>query len=137
MATSNYIPISTTLTDVTENFGIAVAEAAAARIPLLISDRVNIAPVFASDDAAVVVPTEAGAVSEGLQSLLNCPERARSMARRAQDIVERQFSWAAVATKLVGMYWSIECGSEQKHAPKGIGAERLRDHGTSTAPEIA
>jgi glycosyltransferase involved in cell wall biosynthesis len=109
------------LPSMTENFGIAVAEAAAARIPLLISDRVNIAPVFASDDAAVVVPTEAEAVSEGLQSILNCPERARSMARRAQDIVERQFSWAAVATKLVGMYWSIECGSEQKHVQKVLG----------------
>ncbi len=95
------------LPSMTENFGIAVAEAAAAGVPLLISDQVNIAPVFAKDDAAVIVPTEAGAVIEGLDTLLSRPEQARKMAMRAMDVVERHFSWAAAAEGLVRMYLSI------------------------------
>lgn len=92
------------LPSMTENFGIAVAEAAASFIPLLISERINIAPVFKQADAAVVVPPEFGAVTQGLRTLIRDPGGAQAMAVRAHRIVEQRFTWDTVANDLLSMY---------------------------------
>ena len=92
------------LPSMTENFGIAVAEAAASYIPLLISERINIAPVFGQADAAVIVPPELDAVTQGLRRLIRDPAGAQAMAVRAHRIVEQRFTWDAVANDLLSMY---------------------------------
>lgn len=92
------------LPSMTENFGLAVAEAAASLVPLLISDRVNIAPVFAQAEAAIVVAPELEALTAGLRSLLHDPGAALAMAMRARHVLEQRFTWDVVAEDLVCMY---------------------------------
>ena len=112
------------LPSMTENFGIAVAEAAASGIPLLISEHVNIAPSFAERDAAIIVQTHLGSVVEGLERLLQDQVAATAMARRAKQVVEDKFTWDRIATDLVAMYQSTARRIEAAdiEAPDGVGA---------------
>jgi glycosyltransferase involved in cell wall biosynthesis len=60
-----------------ENFGLVVAEAAAAGVPVVVSDRAGIAGLV-RDRAALVVPPEAEAIREALARLVSDPDlRAR------------------------------------------------------------
>ena len=123
------------LPSMTENFGIAVAEAAAAGIPLLISAHVNIAPVFACEQAAVVVTPELGAVAAGLRSILDRPDRASAMALRAKQVVQRTFAWDAVSNDLVSMYRTVALSPEEACGGKYLtltGTYSFRPEGLET-----
>jgi glycosyltransferase involved in cell wall biosynthesis len=54
-----------------ENFGMVAAEAAAAGVPVVLTDRCGVAEHLR--DAAVVIPYEGAAVSEAVKSLLADP----------------------------------------------------------------
>lgn len=108
------------LPSMTENFGIAVAEAAASGVPLLISDQVNIAPVFGRENAALIVPPQLAKVTDGLQQLIGYPVQAKAMATRARGVVERHFSWNSVADDLASMYRSSVITNERNSAPAAV-----------------
>lgn len=105
------------LPSMTENFGIAVVEAAASGIPLLISDQVNIASVFGREDAAIIVAPQLATVTEGLRQLISHPELAKAMATRARRIVERQFSWDSIGDDLASTYESLTMVPKWNSAP--------------------
>ena len=59
-----------------ENFGIAVIEAMAAGLPVIISDKVNIWREVQAGGAGRVIPCDAGALAEQILDLLAQPEPA-------------------------------------------------------------
>ena len=122
------------LPSMTENFGIAVAEAAASFIPLLISEHINIAPVFGQAEAAIVVSPELGAVTHGLRTLIRDPAGAQAMAVRAHHIVEQRFTWDAVANDLLSMY---RRAGEPKPATLRAAAHSPADAQTADADALA
>ncbi len=87
-----------------ENFGIAVVEAAACGVPVLISDRVNLWREFQQADAALVAPPEAAAFAAHLRSLLENPDRAREIGRHGAALVRSSFHWEALAGRYEAMY---------------------------------
>jgi glycosyltransferase involved in cell wall biosynthesis len=60
-----------------ENFGIAVVEALACGLPVLISDKVNIWPDIAADEAGLVNPDTADGTYRGMVTLLTMAPEAR------------------------------------------------------------
>ena len=68
-----------------ENFGLVVAEAAAAGVPAVVSDRAGIAALVA-DRAALVVPPEAGAIRDALARLLREEELRSTLSRGALEL---------------------------------------------------
>jgi glycosyltransferase involved in cell wall biosynthesis len=63
-----------------ENFGVAVVEALACGLPVLISDKVNIWPDIATDEAGLVNPDTAEGTYRGMAALLAMqPEKRRRM----------------------------------------------------------
>jgi glycosyltransferase involved in cell wall biosynthesis len=94
-----------------ENFGMVAAEAAAAGVPVVVTDRCGVAEFLA--DAATVVPYDVGEVRDAVSSLLEEPERAARLAaagRRATaalawpEIVRRQEEiYREVCRRLVGV----------------------------------
>jgi glycosyltransferase involved in cell wall biosynthesis len=60
-----------------ENFGVAVVEALACGLPVVISDKVNISPEIAADGAGIVKPDTAEGTYAGMTELLGMTPEAR------------------------------------------------------------
>ena len=87
-----------------ENFGLAVIEAMAAGLPIIISDKVNIWREVESAGAGKVVPCEAGKLTEAILDLLDKPEMARQMGQKGQVLVRDEFQWPDIAVRLQETY---------------------------------
>lgn len=87
-----------------ENFGIAVVEAAAAGLPLVISDAINIAPEAKAAGAALVSPAgDAEAVAADLMRLLDDADERQALAAAAQPFA-RRYEWDRIAVRLEEVY---------------------------------
>lgn len=89
-----------------ENFGIAVAEALAAGLPVVVSDRVALADDVASRSAGRVVPLDVEALAGAIREL-DDRELTVGMGGRARQLAVERYSWARVARELVSLYDQI------------------------------
>ncbi len=87
-----------------ENFGIAVAEAMAARLPVVISDQVHIWPAIKESNAGWVVPTEVAALTAVLGEALGEAEERSQRGQNAQRCAEENYSWQAIAQQIIDAY---------------------------------
>ena len=84
-----------------ENFGIAVVEALACAVPVLISDKVNIWREIAADGAGLVAPDTLAGTTQTLQTWLGLTAAQRAaMAQKAQQCFVQRFHMDAAAAKL-------------------------------------
>ncbi|MGC1309889.1 MAG: hormogonium polysaccharide biosynthesis glycosyltransferase HpsP [Phormidesmis sp.] len=90
-----------------ENFGIAVAEAMAAKIPVVISDQVHIWPTVQQENAGWVVPTDVGALTETLATALGDAEGRSHRGQNAQQCAKDYYSWQAIAQRVIAAYQQI------------------------------
>ena len=85
----------------TENFGLAVVEALAAGLPVVVAPAVNIASELEENGAGVVcAQSEFG---EALQRLIGDPGLRHEFGERGRAYA-RRYDWSEVAPKLVAMY---------------------------------
>ena len=94
----------------TENFGIAVVEAMAARLPVVVSNRVNIWREIAAAGAGLVVKPSAREVAEATLTLLDNPSLAKEMGERGRCLAREKFSWQVAGDELVHLYQEIVAG---------------------------
>jgi glycosyltransferase involved in cell wall biosynthesis len=90
-----------------ENFGLAIVEAMAAGLPVVISDRVNIWREIAAARAGVAVTPEAEQVATAALALLGDPAAARDMGERGRRLASERFSWRTTGDRLVQLYEEI------------------------------
>lgn len=90
-----------------ENFGVAAAEALAAGIPVLLSDRVALAEDVRAADAGVVVECTAKAIAEGLELLLPEAELRARLGERGREFARERYSPDTVGRKLKSLYESV------------------------------
>jgi glycosyltransferase involved in cell wall biosynthesis len=88
-----------------ENFGVAAAEAAAAGVPLVVTDRTGIAEL-ARDRAALVVPPEAGTIRAAVAQVLEDGELRKRLAAGALALA-KELSAEAIVEQQEGLYRSI------------------------------
>jgi glycosyltransferase involved in cell wall biosynthesis len=88
----------------TENFGGVVTEAMASRVPVVISDQVNIWPDVLQADAGLVVPCNAEATARAMRSLLDDPARGRQMGINGRCWVAEHLPWRVVAAQMARAY---------------------------------
>ena len=90
-----------------ENFGIAVAEAAACGIPVVISDQVNIWRSFHDAQAGLTAsPTVDGFVRH-LKLLFENPKMAAELGQRGAELVRQRFSWDVLGSQYEEMYSTV------------------------------
>jgi glycosyltransferase involved in cell wall biosynthesis len=90
-----------------ENFGLAVIEALAAGLPVIISDKVNIWREVESAGAGAVIPCDPQALANAILELLSQPEAAAHMGRQGRSLVQARFTWPGVARSLAEAYARI------------------------------
>lgn len=90
-----------------ENFGIAVAEAMIAGIPVVISDQVHIWEDVKGAQAGWVCACEVDDLLKTLQEALRDHGELRRRGENAQDYALRNYSWDAIALRMIQAYQQI------------------------------
>lgn len=87
-----------------ENFAIAVAEAMAAGLPVIITPEVQIAPEVGTANAGLVVEGEVKPVADAIATLLTSPQLRQELGNNGKRLVETRYSWEAIAGDLISVY---------------------------------
>jgi glycosyltransferase involved in cell wall biosynthesis len=88
-----------------ENFGVAVVEALACGVPVLISDKVNIWPDIARDEAGIVDADTAEGTYRSMAALLGMlPEERRRMIRNGVDCFRARYEMRKTAQALNDLF---------------------------------
>jgi glycosyltransferase involved in cell wall biosynthesis len=94
------------LTSRQEGFSIAITEALACSLPVLISENCHF-PEVATAEAGLVIPLARQEIVEGLHRLAADPEEARQMGRRGRLLVEERYTWPSICERMVDWYRSL------------------------------
>jgi glycosyltransferase involved in cell wall biosynthesis len=94
----------------TENFGVAVVEAAAAGLPVVISPHVNIAPDMQDADAAVVLDLSPESIADEVVRLIESPVRRKQLGVNAKAYAAT-LDWSHVAVEMKAMYEEAIAGT--------------------------
>ena len=90
-----------------ENFGIAVAEAMAAGVPVVISDRIHIAEDIQQAEAGWVGPLEVGAIANSIKSALLNPQERQRRGLNGKEYAKKHYNWEAIAQQTIDAYQQI------------------------------
>ncbi|MEG4961067.1 MULTISPECIES: hormogonium polysaccharide biosynthesis glycosyltransferase HpsP [unclassified Microcoleus] len=90
-----------------ENFGIAVAEAMAAGVPVVISDRIHIAEDIQQAEAGWVGLLEVGAIANSIKSALLNPQERQRRGLNGKKYAEKYYNWDAIAQQTIDAYQQI------------------------------
>ena len=94
-----------------EGFSMAVLEALACRLPVLLTPECNFREA-AKAGAAIEVSPDAQGAAAGLVELLSLSDRERkAMGERGRALVEAAYTWDGVAQQMLNLYrWLCEGG---------------------------
>jgi len=90
-----------------ENFGIAVVEAMACGLPVVISNKVNIWREVEDAGAGFVTAGSAEACAGAISRVLDDSALARAMGQRGRTLVAERFNWSVVGRQLEMAYREI------------------------------
>ncbi len=94
-----------------EGFSMAILEAMASRIPVVISQECHF-PEVAEAGAGYIEALNAEAIAAGLRKVLSNRESAEAMGRAGRELVEQRYTWDRVAKQM------IECYRNLRGAPR-------------------
>lgn len=95
------------LTSYSENFGVAVLEAMAVGLPVVVTPGVALASVVEQYRLGYVAELDIAAIASTLEHCLNHPQTIKEMGASARQLVREQYSWAGNASKLNEVYAAI------------------------------
>jgi glycosyltransferase involved in cell wall biosynthesis len=95
-----------------ENFGLSAAEAMASGVPVLVSDKVNLAPDILQSRCGLICSLTSGAIARALSQLKSFGQSGReAMGRAGREWAQTHFGWASVAEQTREMYQQALAGS--------------------------
>ncbi|MEM1108513.1 MAG: glycosyltransferase [Planctomycetota bacterium] len=86
-----------------ENFGIVVAEAGAAGLPLVVSEHVNLASFVESHGLGVITKQDVESLSHDLNGVVGRTDL-EELGRRAREVVFEQFDWRNLGARWDQLY---------------------------------
>jgi glycosyltransferase involved in cell wall biosynthesis len=108
-----------------ENFAVAVVEAMAAGLPVVVTRGVALHREIESAGAGLVVPATISATAAAMHRLLSDPAMSSSMGRSGQALATSTFAWDQIAMDLERMYqqaiFERPLAAQQSPARSGTG----------------
>ncbi|MGH1482694.1 MAG: glycosyltransferase [Geminicoccales bacterium] len=105
-----------TLPSYTENFGIAVIEAMACGLPVVISDKVNIWREIKEGGGGEVEPLDPDRFAGRIVEMLADRDRLKSYGERGIETVSTLFDWPTIGQRLEQAYQAVADGRSPEHA---------------------
>lgn len=105
-----------------ENFGIAVVEAMACGVPVVISNHVNIWRETKAAGAGLAIECAASACAEAIHEILADDALARDMGEKGRRLVAERYNWSAVGAQLESLYKQIISTAPMDHSASAGGA---------------
>jgi glycosyltransferase involved in cell wall biosynthesis len=90
-----------------ENFGIAVVEAMASCLPVIVSQDVALAPEIVAADAGLAVAHDGGALARALRRLLDDREDAARRGENGRRLARARYSLDATSAALLDLYRTV------------------------------
>jgi glycosyltransferase involved in cell wall biosynthesis len=90
-----------------ENFGIAVAEAMAYGLPVIVTPEVQISPEIEANKAGIVVSGELEAWLQAIEKLLMSEKLRAEMGENGRLLARTKYDWNTIAKKLSIVYQAI------------------------------
>lgn len=94
-----------------EGFSMAILEAAAAGLPVLLTPQCNFSELAAAGGGVEAHP-EAASCEKGLRQMISLSDTARkAMGGRARRLIQQHYTWAAVSARMSAVYiWLLRQG---------------------------
>ncbi len=94
-----------------EGFSMAILEAAAAGLPVLMTPQCNF-PELAAAGGAIEVQPEAASCEKGLRQILSLSDaRRKSMGMCGRELIQKAYTWPAIAAEMAAVYaWLLGQG---------------------------
>lgn len=86
-----------------EGFSVAILEALACRVPVVVSESCHF-PEVAEVGAGRIVALQASSIAAALREILANPEAVATMGQAGRLLVEQRFTWPAVAGQMLSLY---------------------------------
>ncbi|MEL6383929.1 MAG: hormogonium polysaccharide biosynthesis glycosyltransferase HpsP [Cyanobacteria bacterium J06626_18] len=93
-----------------ENFGISVAEAMLAGLPVVISNQVHIWQDIQQSQSGWICSCSQVSLTDQLRDALKSPEERRQRGHNAAQAAQKRYSWSAIAEGAIATYQSILSG---------------------------
>lgn len=90
-----------------ENFGFAVLEAMACKLPVVITDRVGLYPDVEEYEAGVVTKCNSEQIAAAILKLLDNETLRKSMGENGRRLAKDRFAWDKVVDKMIKVYNSV------------------------------
>ncbi|NUJ81627.1 glycosyltransferase [Methylocystis sp. FS] len=97
------------LASYSENFGIAVLEAMACGIPVVVTPEVGLADVVERTGAGLVAQGDPEQFGRAIARLVADPALRRQMGAAGRAAAREHFSWSAVAARMEALYQDLVC----------------------------
>jgi glycosyltransferase involved in cell wall biosynthesis len=99
------------LTSYSENFGVAVLEAMAAGLPVLVTPGVALASVIQQHGLGEVSALDIPAIAQALEKLFSQSQQGLMPHQYIRGFVQKNYSWSSISEQLVQAYRQIIQGS--------------------------
>ncbi|KYC36871.1 glycosyl transferase family 1 [Scytonema hofmannii PCC 7110] len=95
------------LTSHSENFGVAVLEALAVGLPVLVTPGVALADLVKEERLGYVPELDVTAIASLLKQALEHPQEAKSMGKYARKLISEKYTWRNISSNLIEIYTKI------------------------------
>jgi glycosyltransferase involved in cell wall biosynthesis len=95
------------LTSHAENFGIAVLEALAVGVPVLLTSGVALASVVQQHQLGYVTQLDVSAIASAVEHYLIHPQQVQNYGDRARQLIMEQYTWDSIAQEMFLIYQKV------------------------------